>query len=82
MAKATNWKNRIVGEGEQVASPIAQLAIYISKGARLAKQEHSDWFDGPYGWVLANSRKAVEPLPYKGRLGLYDVPDELVREYE
>lgn len=43
--------------------------------------EHaSEWFDGPYGWVLANPRCAVDPLPYKGRLGLYDVPDHLLED--
>jgi hypothetical protein len=43
-------------------------------------EHESQWFDGPYGWVLANPRYYVEPLPYKGRLGLYDVPDELLGE--
>jgi hypothetical protein len=36
----------------------------------------SPWFTGPYGLVLAD----VEPLPfrpYKGALGLFEVPDEL-----
>ena len=43
-------------------------------------EHESQWFNGPYGWVLANPRAAIEPLPYKGRLGLYDVPDELLEE--
>jgi hypothetical protein len=37
------------------------------------------WFMGRYGFVLAD----VEPIPfipYKGALGLFDVPDEVVRE--
>lgn len=36
------------------------------------------WFQGPYGFVLTD----VEPLPfipYKGALGLFDVPDDVVR---
>jgi hypothetical protein len=39
----------------------------------------SGWFSGPYGFVLANAR----PLPFyalKGRLGLFDVPDDVVKE--
>lgn len=42
MAKATNWKNRIVGEGEQVASQTVQLAICKSCrvcGASLSLEE-------------------------------------------
>lgn len=42
---------------------------------------HSPWFVGPFGWVLAD----VEPLPFvacKGALGLFDVPDEIVRTRE
>lgn len=37
----------------------------------------SDWFSGPYGFVLAHAR----PLPFvplKGRLGLFDVPGNLM----
>ncbi|MBD2468734.1 ASCH domain-containing protein [Nostoc sp. FACHB-145] len=32
-----------------------------------------------YHWKLANPR-SIAPIPYIGQLGLFDVPDELVRE--
>ncbi|ABA25039.1 conserved hypothetical protein (plasmid) [Trichormus variabilis ATCC 29413] len=32
-----------------------------------------------FHWHLANPR-AITPIPYIGQLGLFDVPDELVRE--
>ena len=39
--------------------------------------EHpSDWFDGPVGWVLTDSFVFVEPIPAKGRLGLWDADVE------
>lgn len=45
------------------------------------EQMASEWFMGPYGFVL-DPRKIIlrEPIPYKGRLGFFDVPCGLVRE--
>jgi len=33
----------------------------------------SQWFTGEYGFVLANPMKYDNPIPYKGKLGLFDV---------
>ena len=38
------------------------------------------WFSGPYGWVLHNVVALPEPLPCKGRQGLWNVPKTLVAE--
>lgn len=38
--------------------------------------EHlSGWFSGPYGLVLANPTPYRHPVPYKGMLGFFEVPD-------
>jgi hypothetical protein len=34
----------------------------------------NDWFRGTYGFVLANARPFVEPIPYKGATSLFNVP--------
>jgi hypothetical protein len=39
----------------------------------------SDWFQGDYGFVLANPRALTKPIPCKGALGFWDVPKELER---
>ena len=39
----------------------------------------SDWFQGPWGWLVADCRRC-EFVPMNGRLGLFDVDDALVRE--
>lgn len=39
----------------------------------------SEWYYGGYGFVLAKPRLFLEPIPYKGKLFFFDVPDELVR---
>lgn len=33
-------------------------------------------------WVLQNARAFARPVPFRGALGLFDVPDELVEEAE
>lgn len=37
----------------------------------------SQWFSGPYGFVLRNAQP-VPFAPIKGRLGFFEVPDELI----
>ena len=36
--------------------------------------DYSPWMFGPWGWVFENP-KPIDFIPYKGRLGLFDVPD-------
>lgn len=41
--------------------------------------KHSQWHeDGLWGWYLKNIRRFDEPIPYRGQLGLFDVPDDVV----
>lgn len=35
---------------------------------------------GRFGWVTRNVREFIQPIPYRGMQGLFDVPDEVVRE--
>lgn len=39
------------------------------------KKSDSQWFEGPYGFVLKNARD-LKFTPLKGKLGLFDVTDE------
>ena len=36
-------------------------------------ESESPWFVGPYGFVLKNPELYIEPIPYRGRLGLFNV---------
>jgi hypothetical protein len=38
----------------------------------------SKWFQGPVGWVLSRPKK-LKFIPLKGRLGLFDAPQEIIR---
>lgn len=39
----------------------------------------SDWFFGPYGFVMDEQLALPRMIPYKGALGFFEVPDEILR---
>lgn len=43
-------------------------------------QSDSPWFCGEYGFVLRNPVAFANPIPYRGALGFFDVPNHLVTE--
>jgi len=43
------------------------------------KKVSSRWHRrGQVGWYFANPRRLRSPIPYKGQLGLFEVPDRLL----
>ena len=42
----------------------------------VVKDSGSSWFTGPFGWVLHNA-KDCEPIPMKGRLGIFEATLEV-----
>jgi len=38
------------------------------------------WFTGPFGFLLANAREFQNSIPYRGTLGIFNIPDEVVQE--
>lgn len=44
------------------------------------KEFDSPWFFGPYGWALKDAVEFSKPYWFKGSLGLFEVPQELVRK--
>ena len=40
----------------------------------------SIWFEGPYGWVLANPRPFEQVVPFKGAVGIFYVPREVLQD--
>lgn len=39
----------------------------------------SPYFFGPYGFLFADPVEFREPIPYKGKLGLFEVPEEIIK---
>ena len=73
--------------GEQIAMPrgVALCVVDLLDVRRLtladaapANLEPEDMPADGWAWLLGNPR-AVEPIPIKGKLSLYDTPDELIR---
>lgn len=47
----------------------------------VSRMVRSSWHEvGMVGFYLGNVRRFKQPIPFKGRLGIFDVPDELVAE--
>jgi len=42
------------------------------------KEHSSRWFLGPYGYVFESPILFRKPIPYSGKLGLFNVPDNLI----
>jgi hypothetical protein len=86
---------RIVGAMPVVASSARGLAVELDgpPGCHVGDLSFADqvtilaspWSFGPWCWLLSDVRKLREPIPAKGRLGLWSVPAEIaarVRELE
>jgi hypothetical protein len=43
-----------------------------------ADVESGPFVEGPFCWLLDYPRPFAEPIPYRGQLGLFEVPDELL----
>ena len=41
-------------------------------------QSDSRWFFGPWGFEFDKPKEFKTPIPYRGQLGLFDVPDMLL----
>ena len=38
----------------------------------------SPWFFGPFGFLFKDAKEFKEPVVYRGQLGIFEVPDDLV----
>jgi hypothetical protein len=41
-------------------------------------ESRSPWFVGPYGFTLANPSLYKKPIPCKGRLGFFEIPERVL----
>lgn len=66
---------------------VATLDFVVADGAvnpryKLDRVERSQrrWFSGPVGFVLADVRAIAKPVPCKGALGFWRLPDDVERQ--
>lgn len=62
------WFGAIVGEVDIIGELTLRSELSLLGDA-------SPWFVGPYGFLLANPVAYPKPVPYKGVLGFFAVPD-------
>ena len=69
-------------------APFIPGTDFLSFGAIIGKVRMTDciihssspWFFGPYGFLFTDPVEFKTPIPYRGRLKFFDVPDELIKE--
>lgn len=67
-------------QGAIVATAIVCGFVSDNDEDRATVHHLSPWYSGPVGWLLADVRKVDPPIPCKGALGLWRIPDEIERE--
>lgn len=82
---AWHWSRRIPGldtivpatrEGYTTSGKIIALADLVD----VVEDSNDPWFVGSYGWVFANIRPLLYPVPYRGALKLFDVPGGVIEK--
>jgi activating signal cointegrator 1 len=61
---------------------LQEIRPFTKADAKLLKKKRGgyDWWEpGQYAWVLTGVKR-IEPIPFKGQLGLYSPPEEVIRE--
>jgi hypothetical protein len=54
-------------------SPVRGALIGTVDIVDCVQDSKSQWFTGPFGWVLDNPRPFKQPIPYKGAVGIFYV---------
>ena len=92
--RVTKWQHRgliAIHAGAQISTKVYTPKGYkhhVVLGAIIGaveiidcvEEHNSRHFDGPFGYVLANPRPLLKPIPYKGNLGLWNVSPETEKE--
>lgn len=83
MLHCPNLGDGILGDAfslEKRDYPLGAI-VGIADLVNVVQDADDPWFTGKYGLVLANARP-IEPIPYKGQLGLFSVPRSVLEQKE
>lgn len=56
---------------------VVDLVACLPRHQVPADHPGSNWAEGPWCWLLANPRPLDRPVPWKGLLGLFEVPEAI-----
>ena len=59
--------------------PVIGAIIGFTEIIDCVTRHPSRFFQGPYGFVLANSQRFPKPIPSRGQLGIFGVPAAIIR---
>jgi hypothetical protein len=79
--EAVNWKQyrgTIIGEITIVGQVYDALCGIIGGSEERQQAVKSGWYTGPYGFVCRDGILYDKPIPYKGRLGFFNVKQEVI----
>ena len=75
--KLPSWSDMPQGAIVGVATVVDCVAVGLNLPYFLPGSGPNVWAEGPWCWLLSGVR-AIDPIPFRGAQGLFDVPDELV----
>lgn len=78
-ASTSHFQNDVLPPVEEL---IRGAVIARAEAVDCVHESSSRWFAGPHGLLLQNPRVLQEPLYCRGRLGFFDLPDELSKLIE
>ena len=57
-----------------------QTERILARGISPMEEDFGNYGPGRFGWILDDVRAFATPIPFRGAQGLFDVPDDLIRE--
>ena len=58
---------------------VSELSNVAKNGSAYHAKTESIWYEGDFGFVLEGSKAFKNPIPYKGKLGFFDIDGDVVR---
>jgi hypothetical protein len=56
----------------------AEIVKVVNEDDEDSLDTNDPWFCGPYGLVLKNAKPVDPPIPFKGQLGLFSIPESVL----
>ena len=54
-----------------------RAVVAVVRLAGVVTESEDPWYAGRYGWLLADRQRLVEPVPCRGRQGLWTLPADV-----
>ena len=81
ISDALQWCKQAVGVSPEIDPAVIPFGCIVGHVDLVdcVEQSESPWFVGEFGFVLRNPVAFAKPIPYRGQLGFFDVPDSVLQ---